>query len=743
MNFKQIVTYKWFWPIFSILLGIVLAYPMFGVYFFSPNKHMFAFGGDALTLYYNVAYHTCWGHGDKLTSMNYPKGELIYLTDAQGALSVLLSYINNHFFEVCDYVVGIIHSLMIISYLTSIYIIYEIYLALNIKNWRASVFSVMTALTAPQIVRMTSHHGLSYAFLIPLCILWLIRKYNIRKVEKRDVGMLILLLFFGFNNPYVGFGACMFLGLTSLVFLFFNREKYKMAAYGFAIAALPIVTIFSYFKMNDPFTDRLKEQWGFYSFKSTFEGLLFPEGSLLDQLFRSVFGKGFSVPHESMANIGFPIAIVLLAFGLLKIFKPSAIKDFKVDAKIKYMLWASFIIFLYTSAIIFLPFPKDFVEEKLGFLLMFKAVARLSWPFWYVLVFTAIILIEQMLTSFSRSSYLYTIILTLGLWFIDFSIFTKPRFKDTSHSNFFSENNLATLSQILRSKNIDTENYQGIVLLPKLVAWSDVLISELNFHTQFVGMQTSLETGIPLISAMLSRISTGAVADIVEFTSHPLIEKSLQNSFPNKKDLLLVYGKGTATRFGEQHLINIADTLYDDANYTLLKLPLDRINKYSVLDSLKKGLVLEQNIPNDQYYYNGFNEKSSKESYIGVGALQTVPGEMKIAEFDVKNVVDSIYEFSAWTKITNETYHTGYWKISVQNNAGQEIRQEVLHNVNTNNIHNGWEQVNMQFKSVANTKFVVYFNCPKSKIIDEVLFRPLNKNIYFKSTGLYNGFKIK
>ncbi|MBK7009344.1 MAG: hypothetical protein IPH36_12320 [Saprospiraceae bacterium] len=102
-----------------VILAIVLGWPMFGTYFFHPNQHMYAFGGDALTLYYNVAYHACYGNGSHLSSMAYPDGELIFLTDAQGSLALLLSGLRELGLPVCDYAVGIVNGLGVWGYVLS------------------------------------------------------------------------------------------------------------------------------------------------------------------------------------------------------------------------------------------------------------------------------------------------------------------------------------------------------------------------------------------------------------------------------------------------------------------------------------------------------------------------------------------------------------------------------------------------------------------------------------------------
>lgn len=719
-----------------------MAYPLFGPYFFSPNKHMFAFGGDALTLYYNVAYHTCYGSGDHLTSMNYPNGELIFLTDAQGALSVLLSFINRHMFDVCDYSIGIIHSLMMVSYLASIFILYHIFINLGIVNWRAASYAALTAVMAPQVQRMVGHHGLSYSFLIPLAILWLMRKYNVRKAEKRDFLLFIVLLFFGFNNPYIGFATCLFMASSVAVYLYFNRKHIKGSLLALGFSLLPIIIIFLYIKINDPFHDRLKQQWGFFNLKSTFEGLLAPPGSLFDKLLHAIVGKGFGMEFESIANLGFPIAFTLLAFGGLKIFKPKVIESFSISTPVKYMLIATSIVFLYTSAIIFMPFTKNFVEDTLGFLLMFKAVARLSWPFWYILVFVALVLIEQLLGKVSRSGYLYTIVLVLSLWYVDYAIFRKPGFLDTAHSNLFSKNDNQYMLNVLKEKNVDPNNYQAILLLPKLMLWTDHFSSETNFFTQFFGMRLSRATGLPIISAMLSRMSIGETAEKIEFIGDPLIEKSLHKLFPNQKNILVVVGKGNpALKKGEQYLLSISKLLIDQQDYAIYELPLANVNKYSLLDSLKRDLVVGDTIAADAFKYESFDDLTKDKGYFSSGAFACEEGETLISQYTIENPIDSVYEFSAWTKIGLKKYGLGNWKIAIADSTGHVFFEQFPVNATSNEVHDDWVRAETLVRSCKKCNYKFIFCASNESVVDEILFRPQSFNILNKEKSSYNGFK--
>ena len=192
--------------LFVVILAIVLGWPMFGTYFFHPNQHMYAFGGDALTLYYNVAYHACYGSGTHLSSMAYPDGELIFLTDAQGSLGLLLTWLRKLGIPVCDYSVGIVNALGVWGYVLAAVFLYYLFLSIPMPIWRAALFGALVAAMAPHLHRLVGHHGLAHTFLLPLTLLWLVRKFNLKNWEWRDLLFFAVLVFFTFNNPYTGFG---------------------------------------------------------------------------------------------------------------------------------------------------------------------------------------------------------------------------------------------------------------------------------------------------------------------------------------------------------------------------------------------------------------------------------------------------------------------------------------------------------------------------------------------------------
>lgn len=744
INYKFIAASKQFWLIFALFLSFLLAYPMFIKHLFSPNSMMHAYGGDALMMYYNVAYHVTCGGGTKLTSMNYPDGELIFFTAAQGSLSVLLSFINKNIFDISNYSVGIIHLVMYTMYFASVVVLYHIFIAFGIKMWRASIYGAFTAIMSPQIERIIGHHCFSYSIVITLTILWMLRKFKLKKIELRDFFFFIFLLFFIFNDPYTGFTSSLFAVLSGAIFILKNKLDWKIGAFVSALGFFVMIIFYSYITINNPFDDRVIQQWGYFEYGATIEGFLFPPDSLFDKIINLYFGKGFKTSYESVINLGLPIALILIIFSIYKIVNYKKEIFYKTPNELKYFLFASGLIFLYSSGIIFLPFTKNFIESNLGSLLLFKAVARLSWVFWYILVLFSLVVLEAGLKLWPNTTKITLVVLLFTLWHLEYMVVQKPKFDNTSHPNFFSEEFNFEIKSNLTSSGAKIEEFQGILLLPRVVAWSDLFMTDdRNFFNQFVGMRMSLATGLPLISTMLSRLSTNSGLELLEFYSDPLITKSLHTSFPNKKDILIVYGKGTPTSAGENYLIKISDTLFVHNDYILLRLPLQRLNNYQLHNELKNGKISNQKLPRGSYFNEKFDSLKNTKSYSGGGSMISKIGNHKISEFKIDSIIDSLYTISMWTHSDYTKHSSGLWTIDVYNNNNLKINQFSLLNNTPSNVHDEWIQVESDFKICPDCIYKVYFECNRPLIIDEILVKPKNKIFYNSESNMYNNILVR
>ena len=146
ITFMEYLSNKRLGGLYTVLLCIILSYSFIGQNLVSPNHHMYTFGGDGLTIYYDMTYHICHGKGQNFNGMNYPDGELIFMTDAQAVLSITLSWINEHLFSVCVHTIGIINFLIAFSVILCSLVLYFLLTMLNVRMWISIIFSTLNFL---------------------------------------------------------------------------------------------------------------------------------------------------------------------------------------------------------------------------------------------------------------------------------------------------------------------------------------------------------------------------------------------------------------------------------------------------------------------------------------------------------------------------------------------------------------------------------------------------------------------
>ena len=744
-NLKNIFSkYEWPAAISASLICLLLAYPLFGVYLFSPNSHMYAFGGDAFAIYYDIVWQVCHGHGSMLNAMNYPHGELIFLTDAQGALSVLLSWIHRNVFAICDYTIGIVHALNAWSFIVCAFIMYYLLRAVGADRVSSCFFSPFISILSPHILRIGGHFGLAYPFILPLSMLWFLRKYKYPKMEWRDPAYIGIMLFFTFNNPYVGIGAGGLLIAASILWMLKDRN-FKPGIFA-AISGLIIIAIpYLYFKINDPVQDRIKLQWGFFNYYAKPEGLFFTPGSLMDRLAHWVYGDGFNVDFESKINVGLPVTLILSAYILLKIFRSDSVKNIRMNIAFKALAYGSMLMFIYASAFIFMAFDRAFTEEKLGALLMFKAVARLAWPVYFILTAAAISILSQYLNHKKAAVKFAVFFLFISLWLWEIQVYVKPHFENIQHDNLFHYKKKEDILRLLDYSPKKTNDFQAILGLPKMMMWNDNFISDLHFNTQFYSMRISQATGVPMISSMLSRMSVSQMAEALEFHSDPLIDKSLPSHFPNNKNILVVLGKDhPPLSAGEKWIVSVSDTLLDADGFILLDLPLEKIYDNEQINFVRQLVADNPESPKSDVRHIHYNDNQSPYNYYGQGAGYFEKGTHLVMEEVIDSPISTHYMFSGWTRFDHLRYGIGKFRFIIQNSNGEIIFDESPDTRRSHDVHDEWIRTSMWLPVEPGCKIQVFFITNRPLFIDELILRPDNHNYWVTNSDyiLYNGFRI-
>lgn len=745
----------WLGPLALLVLTFLLVRPVFRDYLTRPNTMMHAFGGDALMLYYNTAFHTRHGDGSTLRNMNYPDGEYIFLTDAQGAVSNTAQWISRHVTDVSGYAVGIVNGLNVYLLFVAALLVFWVLRALGVHLYSALLFSPLIVMLAPQLRRLGGHFGLAYPFLIPLAMLWFLRKYRVGRLEKRDALMLAVSLFFTFNNPYTGFNVNFFLILAGLlVFAFdgFKLANWRRPAIIMGMGAVSLGLVFLDFRVFDSVKDRLNPQWGFFHYQATFEGLFHPPKSFLYDLLSKNKVAIPEIEFEALLNVGIvttlALAIMLLMSTLGRFWGKNRPTWHQISPEHRILLLAAGLLFVLASNTDLIPISEDWLEGNMGWLLMFKASGRLGWAFYFALVLTGVVFVDRLYRI--TSPWFMAAAFPLGLavlWQAEINQYVKPHFENNFHENFFSEKNEREITDAIRANNVDISQFQAVLCLPKMMAWNDKIHSDISFATQFYGVRFSLATGLPMVNAMLSRIGMQHTLERVEMLSHPLVDRALPKRFPNQKDILLLHGdEAPPLKEGEQYLISISTLLYKAKGYALYRLRLADLMSENPAQRAAKAAFQQGNYPAPIVHF-GYEDTPYDIAFYGRGSHQTQPESEQILEYISPFDRDTSMVFSAWTYLDARHWGSGYWDIVTTDSNGNRLAQDAVDTSKSNDVQGSWVRSSARIALPKGAKVTILAKHKKAQLIDEVMLWPGGSSpitaLPGEETFLCEGFKVR
>lgn len=737
---------------FVVLLCLLVEYICFGRIFYSPNDMSFAFGGDALFLYFNTTYHTCHGSGIMLESMNYPFGESIFMTDAQGALSIVMSTLNNLGIDTCTYSIGIINGL--IMYLLPLC---AIFLFLIFRRFKLNVFyaitvSVAITIMAPQTFRIVSHYGLSYPFYIPMCIYWVLRKFDVKRWEWKDVFFIITAAFFYLNNPYVGFAGLLFIPTVTLI-KFFKSKTHKSFFYQyFGVTSFIVLLGYAIIKITDPFINRIKEQNGFFDYDVTLNGMLNSKYGFTNKL----VSKLVSIPnsgYESTVNFGLiPFITLLTLMGLLVyyIVRKKPIQITYPSYNYRYILLGALLLSFIACNGIIPHFIEEYIKSNLSSLLLFKATGRFIWlAYFSIAIWSAWWLHTKIVKRFFRNIGFGILIVISSIWMWE-SIdgFYQFNADMSKHGNMFKRT--TQWKKYLAENDINPEDYQAILALPIMQGWASKLRTELHWRSQYESTTMSLTSGLPLVDGMLSRMSLDHAMNIVQLGSHPLIDKKLTNSFPNNKPILVMDMSESESLFpNEEYLLSRSKPLTKYKHFDMYRLEIDSLRFSPLIDSVQYNYSIGNY--SEPIYYDGFINKNLEEKYrFDKGSFTLDIGEDKLVkEVKLNTLKDSVnMEVSFWTLFTPQHEHTPKFKIQSLDRNSQVIQTNMIDSQFSKDVSDNWVRISSIIEYSKDINSIrILSTSKKEEIVDNVIIRYHDSDVVVEEKDLdlilWNNYLIK
>jgi len=700
-------------------VSLIVLYLIFGVALWRPNDFAFMVGGDGNVIYYNIFYHTLYGSGVTLASMNYPDPDSILLTDAQGMIAIALNKLNTLFPWISGHVLGIVHVTIMLSIWLQYIVLYKVIKRIDAPTWMAILFAICIGTLAPQLVRISyGHLGLTYPFLIPLAILWLWH------IEKQKVGLpltivfVLLTLFFGFNNPYLLVSVAILLlcyGAVDLLQTQFRKLKGGVPIL-FGVGFLLILFVVT--SWLDPFQDRIQHQWGHFYYASTIEGILWGRYSLLNKVieFIGLPYVGRSEARASISLISFLICIIGAGYGINQYIKTRQLPWQHPSAK---LTMAAGISFLYASSFLQSKWWYWLASDS-GIVTMIKATGRLSWITYYALsllsVFIIIKVFRKLPTTLS-----YILILIIGVvWLAEGYIYVTQHTKVSLYSNHYA---LSHLDGYIKKKKeaIDFSKFQALYTVPVFQSWNDNILTEGDWPTEVHAIAISSATGLPLINSKLSRAPVGRSLENIQLSSDPIIYKTLPEKLDKALPVLLLKMNSTSElTTGEEFLIDQSTTLYSDDQLSLYELwPKDINSSNYDVDELEKCTS------NSWYYYNGFNTNKNECGKVGEGGKSGEHEWQEIDKFIVPDSIEGRYELSIWSRVNVKKAGMPFFELFVYNSAGQQKSYNHYDSRISKNNQHGWSQFQVEIAVLPEDQIILKGRGNYTMCVDELLFRPI------------------
>ncbi len=706
------------WIVFFAALGILAFF--LGMRFLSLDDHVYAFGGDAAILYYNMVYYSWYGSGLHLSSMNYPLGESLLMTDAQASVSWILNQLNGISF-VKNNIVGWVHGFHYFCFAIAAVFAHRTLSKLGVSKWVSIVGALLVVFMSPQIMRLRAHYGLAYPVLFTGVIYFLVSVSRSLIFEglilKFNLFLFLLLVFFGFNNIYLlilGAGWCI---LFSIVYYLIYRNPRIL--WTLVSGMMAIITVYIFLKWTDPGMDRLSIQWGYYANRIKISGLLYPYTSLIGTLLDKP-----KTNIESVANLGI-VSTILIFFASIGVFfnrsRKLILYLLRTKPSLLCLLVSAFIILVYALG------SLKFLAEALPAATMFKASGRFAWPFYYAVSMLSILSLDRVRNYLHehKIGWRYFFILPFILWSIECFVYLDKHVKFNQYENHYSQERLDKIKQDLLTASIDTEDYQALYTLPAMIGWNDKYHVDFPWSTEFNATRLSLATGLPMINAMLSRMGLDRADEIAQLSGHPTLDRSWVNKLDDRP-LLVLLGKDSKLTLGEEWLLSKSRELKKFKDHTLYHLDMKALKKISV-ESFKCQDYQEH------WIYKGFEETNSVIKRTGKGS-KVIDRDLVIWS-GTELLQDSVFkekflEVELSLAVYTDSYKYGMpWIKCIQmDSTASQIKVDKMDMASSKNIQDSWRIGSMKILIDKNVdRIIISVNNVNQRLyVDDLLIRPVS-----------------
>jgi hypothetical protein len=719
--------------------------------------------GEAIKNYYTFASQFTYGNSIKNEMVNYPYGEQIQMDNSQ-PFHLLFFKVYNKISPVLKYGIAFINLSMIFSLLLVLPFLFLILRRYKLPIWYSIIVTLIIVFLSPQLDRIKGNFEMSYLFFIPM---WWYFLMKFRDGNMQWLWGLLLVgtaIVGGFTSPYFAAFFAIFLLGVIIADCWINRKNLKpllkQEIFLFILAIIPMVMVWGAIGATDWVTDRPSNPAGFYDNHANIFSVFMP----FDRIVQAILGYTytfFNIHWEGRSNVGFPaaiVAVILLCTILYRFYTRKKISVAFPEKEFNPYLLASFLILLFSMG-----FP---INWGMGFLLdlisplkQFVAPGRFAWIFYYVFtVYSAIYIFkyfEKLKAEGKPSKALWFIVIVLFTWSVEALSNAQLSFKKVVNRNTHlkSSDELFLRRFDVMQKKID--DFQAIFFMPYANTSGDKMYFETGTDALIEGMKCSYHTRLPLIESYSPRISMSQALSSIQILADSSIRKTRFDDMNNKPILLLTMNDSLTE--SELWLKQHSDSLWGDPWLTLSqvspsffekgyqnwllwaenkKLTLKASpNPFPAYRQAGKGGELRSDADFNKVFYLNFDDYRSENVFSGKGALYSRSKQIEVFNEDFSSKgMDGNYELSFWHYIDNRTDGMSLAIINEIDKYNTAINSIILNTRTEHNVYNNWVRVDQKISLKPGMKYQLILK-GKYITVDDLLLKPLESNVFFKSAN--------
>lgn len=531
-------------------INLLLFVISFGIYFFyfhhvflNINSILSSITGDSLKNYYTFLYHIKYDTGMlHFSGMNYPFGEHVVYIDCMPVITFILRLLPfTH-----NYLIGIFHSLIFLSFIISPLIFNRIFIKTGLDKFSAFFISLGITLLSPQLFRIyEGHYALAYACIIPYAILLLLNFLN-AGTSRNLFNLFIYNTAIFIFHPYLAFGLCVFCLLGIFIFKIksFNRQSVlQILKQLFITGILPLILFKIFMLLTDQHANRTTEPYGLNTSICTIGSLLVPVTGPFKEALKYIFKTQYG-DFEGYCYLG--VTMIALLF-LFIITIPFTIKKLQFKKDVSALFIASVVLMLFSLGLHYKLFT--WLNIKSDSLNQFRALGRFSWFFYYMLPVFIFLVIYHSLKKHVQEKTLHYISGGLALLFFASNLtemgatvkmYATGYWKDR---NVFNETCLtADEKNVIAS--VKANQAQAIIPLPTIYIGSEMYDRSVDYsnYPLVPSLIYSFHTGLPLVSSVLSRTSINETEEGIQILNAYKKNKTADR-FMNNRPFLVIKTK--------------------------------------------------------------------------------------------------------------------------------------------------------------------------------------------------------